>query len=205
MTAFVTDIVPADPPPAPRARPRVHLIGTSLVVAAIAALFAGLLAVYFTERSAAIGAGQEWIPGGAGTIPLAPATVMLFTLIMTSITVHWAVWAIGRDDKLNTWLALGLTLMLSAAFLNQAAFLYDQMGWEVAGDLAVQSILIYALSGAQIVMLVVAMIYLALMAVRAMAGGYSARDSEGLVAASVFWHSAVVAYAVIWTAIYQIK
>ena len=205
MTAFVTDIVPADPAPAPRARPRVHLIGTSLVVAAIAALFAGLLAVYFTERSAAIGAGQEWIPGGAGTIPLAPATVMLFTLIMTSITVHWAVWAIGRDDKLNTWLALGLTLMLSAAFLNQAAFLYDQMGWEVAGDLAVQSILIYSLSGAQIVMLVVAMIYLALMAFRAMAGGYSARDSEGLVAASVFWHSAVVAYAVVWTVIYQIK
>ncbi|MDZ7677469.1 MAG: cytochrome c oxidase subunit 3 [Acidimicrobiales bacterium] len=205
MTAFVTDIVPADLPEAPRARPRVVLIGTALSIAAIAAMFVGLFAVYFTMRSDTIAGGGDWVPGGAGTIPLAPASVMFVTLVMTSITVHWAVWAISRDDRANTWLALGLTLMLSAAFLNQAAFLYGQMGWEIAGDLAVQAVLIYAITGAQILMLVVAMVFLALMAVRAMAGGYSSRDSEGLVAASLFWHAAVVAYAVVWTAIYQIK
>ncbi|MFP4512346.1 MAG: heme-copper oxidase subunit III [Acidimicrobiales bacterium] len=205
MTAFVTDVVPADPPEAPRARPRVVLIGTALSIAAIAAMFVGLFAAYFTMRSETIASGSEWVPGGAGTIPLAPASVMFVTLVMTSITVHWAVWAISRDDRANTWLALGLTLMLSAAFLNQAAFLYGQMGWEIAGDLAVQAVLIYAITGAQILMLVVAMVFLALMAVRAMAGGYSSRDSEGLVAASLFWHAAVVAYAVVWTAIYQIK
>ncbi len=202
---FVTELIPADPVPAPRARPRIVLIGTSLVIAAIATVFVGLYAIYFTMRSAAISGGDEWIVGGAGTIPLAPASVMLVTMAMTSITVHWAVWAIGRDDRLNTFLALGLTLMLSIAFLNQASFLYGSMGWEIGGDLAQQSVLIYAITGLQIVMLVVAMIYLALMAFRAMAGGYSARDSEGLVAASLFWHAAVVAYAVVWTAIYQIK
>lgn len=205
MTAYVTDLIPVDPPPAPRARPRTVLIGTSLVIAAIATVFVGLYAVYFTMRSAAISAGDEWIVGGAGTIPLAPASVMLITMAMTSITVHWAVWAIGRDDRLNSFLAIGLTLMLAIAFLNQASFLYGAMGWEIAGDLAPQAVLIYAITGLQIVMLVVAMIYLALMAFRAMAGGYSARDSEGLVAASLFWHATVIAYAVVWTAIYQIK
>lgn len=205
MTAFVTDVVPADAPEAPRARPRLVLLGTSLTIAAIGAVFVGLFAVYFTMRSGVISAGQEWIPGGAGTIPLTPASMMLITLAMSSITVHWAVWAIGRDDRMNTWIALGLSVMLAAAFLNQAAFLYDQMGWEIAGDLATQSVLIYAISGLQIAMLVVAIAYLALMSFRAMAGGYSARDSEGLVAASLFWHASVVAYAVIWTAIYQIK
>jgi heme/copper-type cytochrome/quinol oxidase subunit 3 len=205
MTAFVTDLIPAEPAPAPRARPRLVLIGTALAIAALAAVFVGLYAIYFSMRSAAIGAGDEWIVGGAGTIPLAPASVMFVTLVMSSITVHWAVWAIGRDDRHNTYLALGLTLVLSAAFLNQASFLYDAMGWEIAGDLAPQAVLIYAITGLQILMLVVAMIYIALMAFRAMAGGYSARDSEGLVAASLFWHAAVVAYAVVWTAIYQIK
>lgn len=204
-TAVVTDIIPADPPAAPPARPRVVLIGTSLAIAAIAAAFVGLFAMYFSTRAEFIAGGGDWIPGGAGTIPLAPASVMFVTLVMSSITVHWAVWAIGRDDRLNTYLALGLTLMLSAAFLNQAAFLYGQMGWEIAGDLAVQAVLIYAITGAQIVMLVAAMVFLALMAFRAMAGGYSSRDSEGLVAASLFWHAAVVAYAVVWAAIYQIK
>lgn len=205
MTAIVTDLIPADLEPAPRARPRLVLIGTSLVIAVIASVFAGLYAVYFTMRSAAISGGDEWIVGGAGTIPLAPASVMLVTLVMSSITVHWAVWAIGRDDRLNTYLALGLTLMLSAAFLNQASFLYSAMGWEIGGDLAPQAVLIYAITGLQILMLVVAMFYISLMAIRAMAGGYSAEDSEGLVAASLFWHAAVVAYAVVWTAIYQIK
>ncbi len=205
MTAFVTDIIPADPPEAPRARPRMVLLGTGFTIAGFAALFVGLFAVYFTMRSSYIAAGDEWIPGGAGTIPLTPASMMFITLAMSSITMHWAIWAIGHDDRLNTWLGLGLTAMLAAAFLNQAAFLYDQMGWEIAGDLAVQSILIYAISGLQILMLVGAIVFLALMAFRAMAGGYSSRDSEGLVAASMFWHASVAAYAVVWTAIYQIK
>jgi heme/copper-type cytochrome/quinol oxidase subunit 3 len=205
MTAFVTDLIPADLTPAPRARPRLVLIGTALAIGGIAAAFGGLFAIYFSMRSAAIEAGTEWIPGGAGTIPLAPASVMFVTLVMSSITVHWAVWAIARDDRLNTYLALGLTLVLSAAFLNQAAFLYGQMGWEIAGDLAPQAVLIYAITGGQILMLVVAMAFVTLMAFRAMGGGYSSSDSEGLVAASLFWHAAVVAYAVVWTAIYQIK
>lgn len=205
MTAFVTDLIPADPAPADRARPRLVLIGTALAIAGIAAAFAGLFAIYVAERSAVIASGGEWIPGGAGTIPLTPASVMFVTLVMSSITVHWAVWGIARDDRLNTYLALGLTLMLALAFLNQAAFLYGQMGWEIAGDLAVQSVLIYAITGGQILMLVVAMVFVALMAFRTMGGGYSRADSEGLVAASLFWHAAVVAYAVVWTAIYQIK
>ena len=205
MTAFVTDLIPADPAPAPRARPRLVLIGTGLAIAGIAATFAGLLAVYISMRTAAIESGTEWIPGGAGTIPLAPASVMFVTLVMSSITVHWAVWAIARDDRLNTYLALGLTLMLSVAFLNQAAFLYGQMGWEIAGDLAPQAVLIYAITGGQILMLLVAMVFVTLMAFRTMGGGYSRADSEGLVAASLFWHAAVLAYAVVWTAIYQIK
>jgi cytochrome c oxidase subunit III len=205
MTAFVTDIIPAEPAAAPRNRPRVVLIGTALVIAAIAAMFVGLFAAYFAARSGAVAAGTEWIPGGAGRIPLTPASVMFVTLVMSSITIHWAVWAIGHDDRFNTWLALGLSLMLSVAFLNQAAFLYGQMGWEISGDFAQQSILIYAITGTQIAMLVAAMIFVALMAFRTMAGGYSSRDSEGLVAASLFWHASVVAYAVVWTAIYQIK
>ena len=205
MTAFVTDIIPADPAPAPRARPRLVLIATCLAIAGIAVAFAGLFGIYISMRTETLASGAEWIPGGAGTIPLTPASVMFVTLVMSSITVHWAVWAIGRDDRLNTYLALGLTLVLAAAFLNQAAFLYGQMGWEVGGDLARQSILIYAITGGQILMLVVAMVFLGLMAVRTMGGGYSRADSEGLVAASIFWYAAVIAYAVVWTAIYQIK
>lgn len=199
--AVVTDLIPAAPPAEP-ARPRLLLIGTALTIAAIGMVFVGLFALYFLQRAEF---GEGWIPDGAGTIPLTPASVMLATLVMTSVTVQWVVWAISHDDRLNTYLSAALTLVLSLAFLNQASFLYSWMGWEIAGDHAVQAVLIYAITGLQITMLVVAMGFLALMSFRALAGQYSAKDHEGLTAAAMFWHAAVVAYAVIWAAIYNVK
>lgn len=200
--AVVTDPVPADAPPAEPARPRLVLIGTSLTIVALAMLFAGMLGAYALQRGEF---GEGWIPDGAGTIPLTPASMMLVTLAMSSITVQWVVWAISHDDRLNLYISSALTVILAAAFLNQAWFLYDAMGWEVAGEHAVQAVLIYAISGTQILMLVVAIAFLVLMAFRALAGQYSARDHEGLTSAALFWHAAVVAYAVIWAAIYNIK
>lgn len=199
--AVVTDLIPAAPP-APPARPRITFIGTALVVAAIAMAFAGMYAIYFAQRAEF---GPGWIPDGAGTIPLTPASMMLVTLAMSSVTVQWVVWAIARDDRMNTYLAAGITTILAVAFLNQATFLYEWMGWEVAGEHAVQAVLIYAISGGQILMLVIAMVFLALMSFRALGGQYSARDHEGLTSAALFWHASVVAYAVLWAAVYNIK
>lgn len=200
--SVVIDVLPAEVVPAPPQRPRVLLVGTSLVVLALGMVFAGLFAIYFAQRSAF---GPGWIPDGAGTIPLTPASVMLVTLAMSTVTVQWVKWAIARDDRVNLYIASALTIVLSVAFLNQATFLYESMGWEVAGEHAVQAVLIYAISGLQIAMLVVAMCFLALMTFRALAGQYSAKDHEGLTAAALFWHASVVAYAVLWAAIYNVK
>ncbi|MBK5221708.1 MAG: cytochrome c oxidase subunit 3 [Acidimicrobiia bacterium] len=200
--AVVTDVIPADAPAADPARPRLVLIGTALTIVAFAMVFTGLFATYFLQRAEF---GPGWIPDGAGTIPLSPASVMLVTLAMSAITVQWVKWAIANDDRLNTYLSAGFTLVLAVAFLNQASFLYTAMGWEVGGEHAVQAVLIYAITGAQILMLVAAMVFLVLMSLRALAGQYTARDHEGLTAAVLFWHAAVVAYAVIWAAIYNVK
>jgi len=200
--AVVTDLIPAGAPAAAPARPRLVLIGTALTIMAFAMVFTGMFAVYFLQRAEF---GPGWIPDGAGTIPLSPASVMLVTLGMSMVTVQWVKWAIAHDDRLNTYLAAGFTLVLAVAFLNQASFLYTSMGWEVAGEHAVQAVLIYAITGSQILMLVAAMLFLALMSLRALGGQYSARDHEGLTAAVLFWHAAVIAYAVIWAAIYNVK
>src|SRR5690606_30755002 len=130
---------------------------------------------------------------------------MLVTLAMSTVTVQWVKWAVARDDRVNLYISSALTIVLSVAFLNQATFLYQSMGWEVAGEDAVPAVLIYAISGLQIAMPVVAMCFPALMTFRALAGQYSAKDHEGLTAAAVFWHASVVAYAVLWAAIYNVK
>ncbi|HSL56839.1 MAG TPA: cytochrome c oxidase subunit 3 [Acidimicrobiales bacterium] len=203
MTAPVLDRIPPDvAAPAPT-RPRVVMIGTALVSAAVLALFAGMFAIYFNQRSATIAGGEEWIPGGAGTIPLTPASVMFVTLGMSMITVQWSVYAIGNDDRRNTYISLGLTLVFGAAFLNQAAFMFSEMGWVIADS--IQAVLIYAITGGHVVMMVVAMAFVTLMGVRALGGQFNARDHEGISAAALFWHASVVVYAVIWAGIYQVK
>lgn len=198
----VADPIPSEVPLAPPTRPRLVLIATAFAVVAFGMLLAGMFAVYISQRAAF---GEGWIPNGAGTIPLAPASVMLATMVMSSITVQWAVYAIARNDRLNSLLAAGLSVFFAVAFLNQGVFLFRSMGWEILGDNAVQATLINAIAGTQFLMLVIAMVYLAVATFRGLAGQYSAREHEGIVGAAMFWHAAVIAYAVIWAAIYNLK
>ncbi len=54
-------------------------------------------------------------------------------------------------------------------------------------------------------MVVIAMIFVALMAFRALAGQESRRQHDGISAAALFWHASVVVYVVIWLAVYVAK
>jgi heme/copper-type cytochrome/quinol oxidase subunit 3 len=43
------------------------------------------------------------------------------------------------------------------------------------------------------------------MAFRALAGGFSARQHDGVTAAAIFWYAMVAVYALIWISIYVTK
>ncbi|HVN51824.1 MAG TPA: cytochrome c oxidase subunit 3 [Acidimicrobiales bacterium] len=195
-------LVVADaPPPAPR-RPRVLLVGTVFASAACVMFFVGLMGVYLHLRSVGRLHGGTWLPQ-AVHIPLTQPNVMLFTLLMSSFTVQWAVWAAAHDDRRHLYLSIGVSLLLAFAFLNQAAYLYTLMGLDVHGNQ--QSVLIYTITGAQLVMLVVAMIFLVLMGFRALVGQLTSRQHDGISAAAIFWHTTWVVYLLIWFAIYVTK
>jgi heme/copper-type cytochrome/quinol oxidase subunit 3 len=83
------------------------------------------------------------------------------------------------------------------------AYLWSKAGLDV--DANVQSVLIYSITAAHIVMAVAAMVFVGLMAFRALAGGYDARQYDGIAASALFWHVMVAVYAVIWIAIYVTK
>jgi heme/copper-type cytochrome/quinol oxidase subunit 3 len=188
-------------PPAEPPRPRTLLVGTGYAIVACGMFFAGLFGVYFQMRGSTIGAGKEWIP--AGTIPLSPGGMMMVTMAMSVVTMQWAVYAIARDDRVRAYLALGLTLLFGVAVINQTAYLYKQMGLSIADT--VPAVLIYVITGAHIAMIVAAMVFIALMAFRALAGQFSSRQTDGIVAASMFWYATVAVYAVIYYGIYITK
>ena len=188
-------------PPAP-ARPRVLVTGTVLGSAAAVMVFAAMLGLYLHIRAATIEAEGTWLPEGV-EIPLLPGNMALITLVMSVVIMQWAVYAIGNDDRRSTYIALGLTVLMGAAYINEIAYYYTQMG-----ELTVREpvgMLIFGITGAHLVMAGIAILFVILMAFRTLGGQYSARDHEGIVAAALFWYVMVVVYTAIWYAIFITK
>jgi cytochrome c oxidase subunit 3 len=202
MALATVDAVPAEPPAPTPARPRVLLIGTSLAIAACAMAIAGLLGIYLSARAATLANGDPWLPKGA-TIPLTPINMAMLTLVLSMVTMQWAVDAVAHHDRPHAFLALGITGLFGVAFLNAVSFQFTQMNLGIRGSEA--GVLIYVLTGAHAAMLIGAMVFALVMAFRTLGGQYAGRDREGISAAALFWHASVAVFAVIWYAIYVTK
>jgi heme/copper-type cytochrome/quinol oxidase subunit 3 len=190
-------------PPAPLSRPRVVVVATTFAAAGCLVFFLALIGIYLTLRSSTIASSHTWIPEGA-TIPLQQPNIMLFALLMSSVTIQWAVDAIKKDDRVHAYLALGITGLFGFAVLNMAAYLYSVMKLDIAGA-SPMAVLTYTITGAHIFMLVVALVFAALMAFRAFGGQFNARQHDGISAAALFWHAQTVVFGLIWYAIYITK
>lgn len=185
-------------PPEPIVRPRVTLVGTALVAGAIGMFFTGLLGTYLRMRAQSRAFTGEWFTDVTMKLP-SPSIVML-TLGMGAVAAHWALWAVTHRDRRNGYVALALTLFLGVAALNSIVYNWTQMGFAV--DAQVQAVLVYTISGAHALMLLASMGFIALMAVRALAGDFRQGQSDGLASAVLFWDAMTVIYAVIWYAVY---
>ena len=119
------------PPAAPPTRPRVLLVGTALASAATAMAFVGLIGYYAATRAAVVAEGTRWLPDGS-TIPLTPGNMAFATMLISAVSVWWAVDAVGKNDRQMAYLALGLTFMFGVAVINATTFLYSQIALPVA-------------------------------------------------------------------------
>lgn len=198
------EVVGDAPPPEP-ARPRVLLVGTALGSAAAFMTLAGMLGAYLSVRASVLAEGEEWLPSGV-EVPLTPANMSLFTLLMAAVTMQWAVDAAGRADRPHAYLAMGTTLLLGVSHVVMMAFYYTQMGLALNdGGATTQSVLIFSITGLQLAMICAGLIFIALMAFRALGGQFTGRDREGVAAAALYWYVAIAAYAVVWYAIFITK
>lgn len=190
------------PPAAPVQRPRVLLVGAAFASAAAVMVFVGLIAVYLAERTETLASGDTWLPQEL-SIGLHQPNTILFTLLMSVVTMQWAVSAVANDDRINSYLALGVTFVFGLSAIVMTTYMWSLMGADVTAN--VQSVLIYTISGGHVLMVVIAMLFVALMAFRALAGGFSSRQHDGITAAAIFWHSMVAVYVLIWITIYVTK
>jgi heme/copper-type cytochrome/quinol oxidase subunit 3 len=112
------------------------------------------------------------------------------------------VYAIARDDRGNSYLALGMTMMFGLAAIVQTWFLYTQIE---LGVTQAEGGTFYALTGGHLAMVIAGLVFIAVVGLRALGGSYSAAHPDGFSAAALFWHVTVALYMVIWLAVYIMK
>ncbi len=198
----VYEAIPARVKAPEPARPRLLLIGSALASAGVIMLMAGLLGIYIKTRADVIASGETWLPSGT-TIPLTQPNMMAITLIFSVVIMVWAISSLSRDDRANTYIALGLVLLMGFAFISQTAYLLSIMDMGAADS--PQANLIYAVIGTHLAIVGAAMAYVLVMGLRTLGGEYNARDREGVYGAALFWYVSVGLYMAVWFAIYITK
>lgn len=189
------------PPPAPR-RPRVLLLGSAFGAAASALSVLSMLAVYLQLRGEVVAEGGTALPEGT-VLPLTPGNMGMVTLAMSAVTMAWSVYALRNHDRVHAYLALGLTALLGAAFINSTAYLYQQLA--TAFDASPTVTLLYVVTAAHLVMVAVGILFALVMGFQALGGQLTGRDAEGMTAAALYWYVTIAVYAAIWYGIYITK
>jgi heme/copper-type cytochrome/quinol oxidase subunit 3 len=184
-------------------RNRTLLVGTAFAVAASVMFFACLFGVYLKERAGVRAAGEAWIPQGV-RIELTPPTMIVWTLLISCFFVQWAVYSIARDDRGHAYFAIAMSIVFGIMVVVQTTFQYTQMGLAI-DDGSAAAPLIYTISGAHLTMLVGAMLFMLFMGFRALAGQFSSRQTDGLVAVAMYWYATTFVYFVMWIAIFIAK
>jgi heme/copper-type cytochrome/quinol oxidase subunit 3 len=190
--------LPAAPPP----RPRVLLVGTALASTATAAAIVGMVALYTELRSQYLTTESRWLPEDT-VLPLTPGNVALVSLLMSAVTVAWAVYALRNEDRSHAYFALFWTLIFGVSAIVDTAYLWQQMNLGISDS--PQAVLIYAITGAHTAMIGAGLLFMLVMGFRALGGQLTGRAAEGVNAAALFWYVTIAVYAVVWYAIYITK
>jgi heme/copper-type cytochrome/quinol oxidase subunit 3 len=188
-------------PAPPDTRPRTILVGASLASGAVFMFFVALVSYYAGERQQAIGAGEGWLP--SDDISIVPGNMMFFTMWMSALTMGWALVSLKNNDRINAYVALGLTAMFGFAVMNQTVFYYNDVGVALADGQA--EMLFFIVTGSFLAMMGAAILFLAFMTFRALAGQFTDRNMDAMSAAAIFWWTTVAVYMIVWYTIYITK
>jgi heme/copper-type cytochrome/quinol oxidase subunit 3 len=192
MTTTAPLALPASPAPARRG---VLLTGTMLVIVAGTMLIGGLIAAYFEAREAVVAGGGDWAPE-APELPNVALAVTYVALLLSSFTAQWAVSAIKVGERRQTYVAVGVTMLLGLAFVNGLSFCYTQLG--LAAGESTYANLVYAVSGTHLLLVIGALVLFVVMGFRVLGGQFGAGNAEFVVSAVAIWHFVVAAGAVVY-------
>lgn len=198
-----------DAPAAAPERPRSQLIASAILAGGSAIAIFALVGLYLSARATAIAGNAAWLP--AGGLPLTGPNLALFTLLISIPAMAWAQHAIRNDDRQSLWVALGIVLVLGAAFINAESFILTNLKLSAEAETSagishsLPGLLIFTTIGAHIAMVGGALIAILLTGFRTLGGQLSSRNRDGISAVALYWYVTVGVFAVLWYAVYVTK
>jgi cytochrome c oxidase subunit 3 len=176
------------------------LLGVILFVASECVFFAALFGAYFTVRALA----PEWPPAGIEPLdpwPLAGTATAL--LLLSSVTMQFAIWAIRRGDRVTMMRFLKMTLVLGVVFLGLQAYDYATLPFSIHDT--VFGTTFFTMTGFHGAHVAGGVVFIYLMLARGWSGQLTREDHTGLEGAAIYWHFVDIVWIGLFSTLYLLK
>jgi cytochrome c oxidase subunit 3 len=172
------------------------LLGVKLGILSEVMLFGALFAAYFVIRSESGG----WPPAGHERPELILPGLNTLLLLSSSVTMQWAVRAIGRGQVAIMRRALRVTLLLGTIFIFVQGYEFATNGFGL--DAGVFGSTFYTLTGFHGAHVLAGLGFMAIVALRARRGLISREHHTAVEAASYYWHFVDAVWVVLFSTLY---
>jgi len=183
------------------------ILGMLLFITSEVMFFAGLFAAYFSTRANYVDVNgvKQWPPQEFATIlnPFSIILVATIILILSSVTLQMAIWAIRRDDRRGFLRNMAITFVLGVTFLLMQAYDYSLLFEEgMTMGSGPFGTTYYTLTGFHGAHVFGGVIMLGVVLYRGMSGQFSARHHDAVEAASLYWHFVDVVWILLFSILY---
>jgi cytochrome c oxidase subunit 3 len=176
------------------------LLGVILFVASECVFFAALFGAYFTVRAGA----TPWPPKGIEGLEAWPISAIATSLlVLSSVTMQFAIWAIRRGDRATMLRFLKLTLLLGAIFLGMQAYDYSTLDFSIHDTVFGSTF--FTMTGFHGAHVAGGLVFIYLMLARGWSGQLTREDHTGLEAAAIYWHFVDVVWLGLFSTLYLLK
>ena len=124
------------------------------------------------------------------------------TLLLSAVTMAWAVAALRRGERRQTLTALGVTILFGIAHLNLAWYLATKLGFGVASSPFATAF--YALLGTGIILVAAGLLVLVGAVAKVAGSQLTAFEGEAMRMVSWYWYFAVAAWVAVALTLYPI-
>ncbi len=187
-------------PPAAHRSSRVEppVLGMLLFIISEVMIFGAFFTAYFFIR---VVTHDPW-PAPGTKIPEAATGVNTAILLVSSLTIHWALVSIKKGNRFGLKAGMVLTFLLGLTFLFLQVNEYVHLGW--APHDAAQATIFYSLTGLHGAHVFVGLCALAIVTLRSFRGHYSPEHHQGMEVPGIYWHFVDGMWIIVYMALYVI-